>query len=118
MSFLYFCIHFSRKSKPGARRARITNTKYRSASFRADNDTQHLKLQQPERWQEYLGLSNEVKKGFFENAQPIKHTLHSHFGSQQVPRQHTINALIVDQIIGEVLWDPDEVEGESHTKIM
>ncbi|UIZ27025.1 hypothetical protein KXD40_002423 [Peronospora effusa] len=38
--------------------------------------------------------------------------------SQQVPRQHNINAPIGDKIIGKVLWDPDEVEGESNTKMM
>ena len=48
----------------------------------------------------------------------MKHTLHSHCGSQQVPRLHIINASIVDKIIGDMLWDPDEVEGESHTKMM
>ena len=31
---------------------------------------------------------------------------------------HTINSPIVDKIIGDMLWDPDEVEGESHTKMM
>ena len=31
---------------------------------------------------------------------------------------HTINAPIVDKIIGDMLWVPDEVEGESHTKMM
>uniref|UniRef100_M4BS94 Uncharacterized protein n=1 Tax=Hyaloperonospora arabidopsidis (strain Emoy2) TaxID=559515 RepID=M4BS94_HYAAE len=63
-------------------------------------------------------LSNELKKGYCENVQLVKQTLHSHFGSQQVPRLNTINASIVDKIIGDMLWDLDEVEGESHTNMM
>ena len=35
-----------------------------------------------------------------------------------MPRLHIINASIVDKIIGDMLWDPDEVESESHTKMM
>ena len=35
-----------------------------------------------------------------------------------MPRLHTINAIIVDKIFGDMLWDPDEVEGWSHTKMM
>ena len=29
-----------------------------------------------------------------------------------------MNAPIVDKIIGDMLWDLDEVEGESHTNMM
>ena len=113
-----FCIHFGREQKPGSKRARTANTKYYTSPFRADNYTQHLKTQHPERWEEYQGLSHEEKMTYFEHAVPIKKTLHGHFGSSQMAMNYTINGQIIDKIIGEMLWDPDDIDGQSRATMM
>ena len=113
-----FCIHFCREQKPGSKRARTANIKYYTSPFRADNYTQHLKTQHSERWQEYQGLSVEEQKTYFDQAVPIKKTLHGHFGSSQMAMHYTFNGPIIDKIIGEMLWDPDDIDGQSHASMM
>ena len=44
--------------------------------------------------------------------------MHGYFGAKQVSKRFLVNAPIVSVIIGEMLWDPDEIEGDTHEKMM
>lgn len=45
---------------------------------------------------------------------PVKGTLNNFFGTKQVEKICLIKAPIVNLIIGEILWDPDDFEGQTH----
>lgn len=113
-----FCVFFGREAKVGAKRARTKNTKYFKAPFRADIYRQHLTNQHPERWQQYQAADDAGKKAFFEELVPVKKTLHQYFGTEQIKMIFLINAPIVDVIIGDMLWDPEDVEGQTHANMM
>lgn len=109
-----FCVSFGREVKVGAKRARTANVKYFKKPFRADNYITHLTKQHPHRWGSFKQLSATEKETFFqeEAAVPFKSTLYSHFdGVSLVPMQCFVNKSIVDVIIGDMLFNPDDVEG-------
>lgn len=59
-----------------------------------------------------------ARKRFFEEQLPVKNTLHAHFGNKQIEKIYLINAPIVDVIIGKMLWDPEDTEGQTHARMM
>ena len=113
-----FCVYFGRESKVGAKRKKTENIKYFSRPFRADNYRQHHVTQHPQRWEQYQEANHEEKKRFFEENRPIKETLHHHYGVKQVQQRYLINAPIVEVIIGEMLWDPEDIDGFTHKNMM
>ena len=58
------------------------------------------------------------KKAFFYEHLPLKETLHGFFGKKTTEKIFMINAPIVSVIIGEMLWDPKDVERQTHTNMM
>jgi hypothetical protein len=108
-----FCVAFGREHKVGAKR-KVTNNIHFFTSFRADQIKSHLKDQHPDRWGEYEQCSSEGKKSFFDGVRPFKSTLHAHFGGSQNALNYSVNKVIVDVLIGEMLFDADgdeDVEG-------
>ena len=79
---------------------------------------QHHTMQHPKRWKEYQEASKEEKKTFFDEVIPVKQTLHTYFGAQQVCQRFLVNATVVNVIIGDMLWDPEDIDGETHAKMM
>ena len=61
--------------------------------------TTHHMMQNLERWKEYQEGSKEEKKTFFDEAIPVKQTLHHYFGAQQACQRFLINASVVNVII-------------------
>ena len=92
--------------------------KYFKKPFRADNYVQHHTSQHPEKWKQYQEASEEEKKNFFDDVKPVKQTLHGHFGAQQACERFLINTDIVNTIIGDMLWDPEDVSGETHANML
>ena len=113
-----FCVYFGRDSKVGSKRKITGNIKYFSRPFRADNYRQHHVKQHPQRWKQYQEASGEEKKTFFEENKPIKATLHHYYGGKQGTQRYLIDAPIVNVIIGEMLWDPEDIDGSTHTNMM
>jgi len=113
-----FCVYFGRESKVGSKRKNTGNIKYFSMPFRADNYRQHHVKQHPQKWEQYQEANDEEKKMFFEENRPVKETLHNHYGAKQVKQRYLINAPIVKVIIGELLWDPDDIDGSTHKNMM
>ena len=48
----------------------------------------------------------------------MKETLHGFFGKNTIEKIFVINAPIFSVIIGEMLWDPKDVEGQTHVNMM
>lgn len=113
-----FCVYFGREVKVGSKRKNTANIKYFTRPFRADNYKQHHEQQHPIRWNEYKNASMEDKQTFFEQSRPVKETLHAFFGPKQTTRRFLINAPIVNVIIGDMLWNPDDIDGDTHARMM
>ncbi|KAH6578257.1 hypothetical protein BASA61_003987 [Batrachochytrium salamandrivorans] len=106
-----FCIVFGREDKVGAKRKATERTKYFD-HFRTDNYMQHLVQQHPKKWSEYEVLkSAEEKEAFFHAVDvPFVSTLAAHFEREGMLR-FLINKSIVEVIIGNLMFHPDDVDG-------
>ena len=49
---------------------------------------------------------------------PLKEKLHSFFIKKMIEKILMINAPIFSVIIGEIMWDPKDVERQTHTNMM
>jgi hypothetical protein len=105
-----FCVHFGREEKVGAKRKATTNVHYFRCPFRVDVFKSHMLSQHSVNWERYASLPKKEKARFFEESSPVVHrnTLRSHFAEVQVPAHYFVNRNIVDVIIGEMLFDPDD----------
>ena len=103
-----FCTTFGREEKVGSKRSRTANIKYFRAPFRPEHYRKHAETQHPERFNEYREASKEEKAKFFDNFTPASNTLHRHYGGAQLTLKKFIDKPIVDIIVGEMLFDPDE----------
>ena len=62
-----------------------------------------------------MTMSNEQKATLFDESAPIVHqnTIRSHFGGSQAHMYHFVNKSIVDVIIKEILFHPDNANDET-----
>ncbi|KAH6577117.1 hypothetical protein BASA60_004196 [Batrachochytrium salamandrivorans] len=113
-----FCITFGKEEEVGRKRKATSNVKY-FESFRTDNHLSHLQGQHSLKWEEYQRIhTSDEREAFFTNREiPFIATLDAHFESER-PLQFLINKDIVDIIIGDLLFHPDDVEGISHTRAL
>ncbi|KAH6567445.1 hypothetical protein BASA50_003292 [Batrachochytrium salamandrivorans] len=113
-----FCITFEKEEEVGRKRKATSNVKY-FESFRTDNYLSHLQGQHSLKWEEYQRIhTSDEREAFFTNREiPFIATLDAHFESER-PLQFLINKDIVDIIIGDLLFHPDDVEGISHTRAL
>ena len=110
-----FCVHFGREEKVGAKRKPTSNVQYFRQPFRADVYQRHMKAQHSQRWETYCKLSEEQKATFFDENAPVVHrdTIRSYFGGAQQPVHFFVNKDIVDVIVGEMLFHPDDANDET-----
>ena len=106
-----FCASFGREEKAGAKRKVTSNVQYYKRPFRTDHYTKHAKEAHPRRWELYCASSDEKKSTFFDETVPAVHreTIKSHFGKSHRVVHHFVNKEIVDVIIGEMLFQPDDL---------
>ena len=107
-----FCSVLGREdAKPGAKRKRTTRTKY-FETFRVQQYKQHHSRQHSEAWQEYQALSQEEKKTYFVHDHvKVANTLAMHMDGES-PYAFLINRDIVEVVVGDLLFDPDDDEEE------
>ncbi|KAI9913830.1 hypothetical protein PsorP6_006308 [Peronosclerospora sorghi] len=103
-----FCQTFGREEKDGELRKRTANSKYFNAPF----------LQHPQRWQSYANLSAEDTKTYFDGIVPFKASLHAHFGQSETAIHFRIRRIIVDVVIGEMLFHPADVCDETKERAL
>ncbi|KAH6602697.1 hypothetical protein BASA61_000862 [Batrachochytrium salamandrivorans] len=116
-----FCTVFGRDSNVGAKRKRTQKLRYWSTgSFRMDNYLSHMRSQHASKWSEYQLLNSiDDRLAFFESIKvPFVNTLHAHFGNEEAGLRFWINKPIVETIIGEMFFHPDDVEGVTHTRAL
>ena len=107
-----FCVHFGREDKVGAKRKATSNIQSFKHLFRAYFYQKHMKTHHPQNWETYYALSNEQKATFFDESAPVVHrnTIWSHFDGAPAHMYHFVNKSIVDVIVGEILFHPDDAK--------
>ena len=74
-----------------------------------------MQSQHPQHWARYSALtSKEEKSSFFTNNAPVVHwnTICSHFVGSQAHIHYFVNTEIINIIIGEMLFHPDDTNKE------
>ena len=69
-----------------------------------------MELQYPAQWREYSKFSNEGKKSYFQNDVPDHETIQAYFQGTQVPHHEFVDKTIVDVIIGDMYFHPEDEE--------
>ena len=108
---ILFCVNFGREEKPGAKHKATANVIYFKKPFRTDSYKQHLEHQYPEHWKQYQSTSDALKKNYFQDRAPavsFQNRITAHLPGIQVPIHHTVRKGIVDIIIGEMYFEPNE----------
>jgi hypothetical protein len=113
-----FCIAFGKEESIGRKRKATSNVKYFN-TFREDHYVSHLVGQHPTKWNEYKELQSEDERNAFftKVSTPFINTLDSHFDEEQ-SFSFLVNKSIVEVIIGQLLFHPDDVDGISHEQAM
>src|SRR5204863_5221749 len=111
-----FCLHFGREDKvvqqePSRSKRQLTaKVKDWAPPFRPEYYDNHHKAQHSTRWQVYQSLSHDQKQSYFDDRIPYKDTIFNHFGQQNGHLVFNIDKYIVETIIGDMFFHPNEQE--------
>lgn len=108
-----FCIYFGRESNIRERKRQQTDSIKVHFAFRVDHYKSHLEGQHSVSWKTYQELSTDEKRTYFDNRLEFKNTLLAHFQCAEV-QQFVITANIVETIIGDIFFHPDDYGGVTH----
>ena len=116
-----FCNYIGKESAIGEKHKCLQTeiVKDWKAPFRTTNYRLHHEGQHQGTWAAYQKLSYEAKSIYFDNMIKHKDTINSHFGvSKRTHTVYSINACIVDKIIGNIFFHPDDQNGVTHRNVM
>lgn len=104
-----FCVHEGCEvvfvaAGSSRKRKRIDKIKYFSAPFQPHKYRNHHEGQHAASWEEYQKLSKEDKAKYFDNKKKLTKTLHAFIDLSEDSVTYTINARIVEVIIGELFF--------------
>ena len=105
-----FCIAYGVKGKVGAKRYNTVYKKTFGPQFRPENYRSHLTLQHPAKWAEYQLKSDSEKSAFFDIAIAFVDTIISHMDLERDHITYRIDKQVIEVFIGELLWDPEDIE--------
>ena len=116
-----FCIYVGREPKPHDHervRQSTINSKdfkppFRTELFRKHHEKQHLSI-----WRQYQSASEQDKSTFFDDYTVYENTLFAKFQPAQTPFTFDIDAPIIDIIIGDMFFHPDDHGGTSHSNAL
>src|SRR5216117_658047 len=112
-----FCVYIGREVKPNETRQRQQTTHekdFKWPSFRTELYKKHHNGQHPEAWHQYQALSFRQKLSFFDAfKERFANTIPATFGPRQTPIIFDIDAPIVDTIIGDMFFHPDDRDSMS-----
>jgi len=77
-------------------------------SFRVDMYQKHHTLEHPLEWERYQACTYDDKAKFFNSKVPLQNTMLAHVNSNSMPLQININASIVDTLISDMFFHPDD----------
>jgi hypothetical protein len=109
-----FCAIFGRESMPGVKRKRQQTDRtwsWAGPPFRAESFKNHHESQHSLTWERYQALSHAEKVKFFDVNVKSEDTLHRFFGDTSTSLHFTIDSNIIDIIIGDMLFHPDDHNG-------
>ena len=114
-----FCVHFGKEGSNSRKRKATANVKYFKAPFRVQYYKSHLK-QHATKWEEYQTLSDEEKRNYFiSQNEPYVSTLNAHFENyDRKEMEFVLDARIVDGIIDELMYDPEDCENVSKQRAL
>jgi hypothetical protein len=105
-----FCICFGRE---GSSKKSLTIWMFERPPFRADNYTQHLRLNHKTRWEEYQGLAHQEKSKYFNVVVKHVETICHYIEPRSKAITLTVSNIIVDVVIGDMLWHLTDMEGQT-----
>ena len=107
-----FCSFYGREELLGQKREReqTMNDKIWE-SFRKEYYRKHHLDQHSTRWAEYKSLSNVEKEAYFIDKRQYKDTIPNHFGQINTHIIFRISSSIVEKIIGDIFFHPDDHGG-------
>lgn len=108
-----FCIYFGPEedSAKACRHAKNRTKKTWTNNWRADLYRKHHVSEHHGTWQAYDASSHAEKLIFFENKVAFKNTILHHINHSNAQLQFNISASIVESIIGEMFFHPDDHGG-------
>jgi len=108
-----FCIYFGSETNPETPRQRATKTTKMAwtNSFRVDMYQKHHTRQHPSQWKRYQACCYDDKAKFFDSKVPFQNTMLAHVDSNATPLQINIDAPIVDILISDMFFHPDDQGG-------
>lgn len=113
-----FCSIFGREEKNSATRQRQQTTliKYFKRPFRAEHYRRHVMDPHPAAWSSYQALPLDAKLTHFDDKIQHTNTISTSFGPAQTPLNFDIDRAIVDVIIGDMFFHPDD-HGQAGQKV-
>ncbi|KAH6600444.1 hypothetical protein BASA50_002301 [Batrachochytrium salamandrivorans] len=105
------CIAFGIEEKVGAKRQKTVCKKTFGPQFRPENYRSHLTTQHPKAWAAYQLKCNADKAVFFDVAVPFVNTIISHMDLERDHITYRLDKLIIEVIIEQMLWDPEDIDG-------
>ena len=116
-----FCEVFGKEEAVvGRKRSRSDRIKYFKAPFRKENYSSHNKRMHIAKWTEYCELDAGAKKSFFEigSSSGSQATLHAFAGPRSLPLRTLIDKDIVDIIIGDMMFHPEDMDGITRARLL
>jgi hypothetical protein len=118
-----FWVVFGHKSSGrapvGQSKRRKTSSIQSFSTFRTDLYRQHLSLAHPQKWAAYQALATEAERStFFVGVVPFREQLQAHFESGGSEMRIHLSAAIVDNVVGDLLFYPDDSEGLTRQRAM
>ena len=108
-----FCIYFGPEIDPEkpCQRAKKTTKMAWTNSWRVDMYQKHHKSEHSSIWERYQACSYDEKVKFFESKVPFQNTMLPHVNQNGMPLQININASIIDTLIGDMFFHPNDHGG-------
>jgi hypothetical protein len=115
-----FCEVFGKEeSEVGMKHGRSERVKYFKAPFRKENYSSHNRRMHSTQWAEYRQLEPSAKKSFFDigTISGSQTTMHA-FAARTPPVRVLIDKDIVDVIIGEMMFHPEDMDGTTRALLL
>jgi len=106
-----FCICFGCE---GSSKKSSTTWTFEGPPFQTDNYTQHLRLNHKTRWEKYQGLAHQEKSKYFNVTVKHVETICHYIEPRSKAITLIVSSSIVDVVIGDMLWHPTDMEGQTH----
>lgn len=114
-----FCEIFEKGENLGANRSRTSRFKFFKASLHTYNYKYHLQRHHEANWDEYKSLSVYNRKSLFSVGQNgAQASIHVFMAPGFLPIYLFIDAMIVEIIIGDMLFHPYDIDGVSHIRAL